>query len=80
MKTYEFSAKLTTEGKIEFPYAILKQLPPDREINIIVRVNEPTEEEEEEEDEEAENAAWHRLAVEQFFAGYSEEDAIYDKI
>jgi hypothetical protein len=45
----------------------------NQEVRVIVLVQEPT-------DIEEENAAWHRLAAEQFFADYSEEDAIYDNI
>ncbi|GEM_PF-6800632 len=41
-------------------------------------VNEPVDIEED--DEEKEAADWARLGTEQLFAGYSDEDAIYDKI
>lgn len=73
MKAYEFAAKVTTEGKIELPNAVLQQLPNNQQIKVIILVNEPTEEEQEE-------AAWHRLAAEQLLKGYSEDDAIYDTI
>jgi hypothetical protein len=39
---------------------------------VIVLISEPT--------EAGEQAAWSRLTAEQFFAGYSEADAIYDGI
>ncbi|WP_449419699.1 hypothetical protein [Phormidium nigroviride] len=77
MKAYEFPAKVTAEGKIEFPDNILKHLPNNKEVRIIVLVNESIDIEEYEIEE---NAAWHRLAAEQLLAGYSEEDAIYDNI
>jgi len=39
---------------------------------VIILLNEPTEREDEE--------AWTRLTAEQFFAGYSEADAVYEEI
>jgi hypothetical protein len=77
MKAYEFPAKLTTEGKLEFSDAILKQLPINQELKIIILVKEATDIEE---DEQQQNTAWRRLAAEQFFADYKEEEAIYDQI
>ena len=76
MKAYEFQVKLTAAGKLEFPDSVLKKLPIHQELRVIVLINEPTDIEEESE----ENAAWHNLAAEQFFADYSEEDSIYDEI
>ncbi|MEG3834421.1 MULTISPECIES: hypothetical protein [Microcoleus] len=73
MKAYEFPAKVTDEGKIEFPDTLLKYLAANQEVRVIVLVQEPT-------DTEEENAAWQILAAEQLLAGYSEEDAIYDNI
>ncbi|MCC3405923.1 MAG: hypothetical protein JGK17_10100 [Microcoleus sp. PH2017_10_PVI_O_A] len=73
MKAYEFPAKVTDEGKIEFPDTLLKYLAANQEVRVIVLVEDTT-------DTEEENAAWHRLAAEQLLAGYSEEDAIYDNI
>ncbi|NDJ23168.1 hypothetical protein GS682_16300 [Nostoc sp. B(2019)] len=72
MKAYEFPAKVTSEGKIEFPEAVLKQLTANQDIRVIVLVNEAI--------EENDDTAWHRLAAEQFFKDYSDADAIYDKI
>lgn len=71
MKAYEFPAKVTTEGKLEFSDAILKQLPSNQEVRVIILVNEPT---------DTEAADWSRLATQQFFADYSDTDAIYDEI
>ena len=77
MKAYEFPAKVTASGNLEFPETLLKLLPNNQEVRVIVLVNEPIDTVE---GEVEENAAWHRLAAEQFFAGDSEDDAIYDKI
>ncbi|MBD2607686.1 MAG: hypothetical protein KME54_09390 [Tolypothrix brevis GSE-NOS-MK-07-07A] len=73
MKAYEFPANVTTEGKIELPDVILQQLVNKQQVKVIILVNEPTEEEQEE-------AAWHSLAADQLLKGYSEDDAIYDRI
>jgi len=72
MKAYEFPAKVTPEGRLEFPESLLQHLPGNQQVRVIILVSEPIEEEEE--------AAWHRLAAEQFFADYSDADAIYDQI
>lgn len=77
MKAYEFPAKVTSEGKIDFPDDILKYLAVNQEVRVIVLVKEPTNSEA---DEVEEKTDWQRLAAEQFFADYSEEDAIYDEV
>jgi hypothetical protein len=73
MKAYEFPAKVTTEGKIELPDTILQQLSHNQQVKVIILVNEPREDQED-------DKAWNRLASEQLLKGYSEEDAIYDRI
>src|SRR5437868_2942364 len=71
MKAYEFPCKVTPEGRLELPEALTKLLPANQVVRVIILLNEPTEREDEE--------AWARLTAEQFFAGYSEADAIYDE-
>ena len=78
MKLYEFPAKATAEGKLELPDAMLKKLPPNQQVRVIVLVNKLVDIEED--DEEKEAADWARLGTAQLFAGYSDEDAIYDNI
>ncbi len=73
MKAYEFPAQVTTEGKIELPDTILQQLSHNQQVKVIILVNEPREDEED-------DKAWNRLASEQLLKGYTEEDAIYDRI
>ncbi len=73
MKAYEFPAQVTTEGKIELPDTILQQLSHNQQVKVIILVNESREDEED-------DKAWNRLASEQLLKGYSEEDAIYDRI
>ena len=72
MKAYEFTCKVTPEGKLELPMALTKLLPANQMVRVIVLLNEPTESDDEE--------AWARLTAEQFFASYSEADAVYDEI
>ena len=72
MRAYEYPVRVTSEGKLELPEALLKKLPPNQVVRIIVLLNESSEAEEQ--------AAWSRLTAEQFFAGYSEADAAYDNI
>ncbi len=71
MKAYEFPAKITPEGKLELPESLLKRLPNDQMVMVIALVSEQTDIEEQ--------ATWNRLTSEQFFAGYDQADAIYDK-
>lgn len=72
MKAYEFPIKVTPGGKLELPDALLNLLPVNQVVRVIVLISEPTDMEEQ--------AAWSRLTAEQFFAGYSKADAIYDRI
>lgn len=73
MKAYEFPAKITPEGRLEFPESLLQHLPSNQQVRVIILVSEPTEEEQEE-------AAWRPLPAEQFFTDYSDADAVYDQI
>ena len=72
MKAYELPIKVTPEGKLELPDALMKLLPANQVVRVIILVSEPADMEEQ--------AAWSRLTAEQFFAGYNETDAVYDKI
>jgi len=72
MKAYEIPIKVTKEGEIELLDALLELLPREQVVRVIILVPESTDAEEQ--------AAWSRLTTEQFFAGYSEADSIYDRI
>ena len=72
MKAYEIPVKVTPEGKVELPDALLASLPRNQTIRVIILVPEPSDQEE--------NAAWSSLTAEQFLAGYSETDSIYDRV
>ena len=72
MKAYEFQAKVMPDGKLDVPGALKEKLLHEPTVRVIVLINEPTDTYEQE--------AWSRLTAEQFFAGYSEADAIYNKL
>jgi hypothetical protein len=74
MKTYEFPAKLNPEGKLDLPEKLLKELPINQEIRVIVLVQETKDLESEE------NKYWSRIAIEQFFSEEDDSDSIYDEI
>ena len=75
MKAYEFQTKVTSDGKIEVPDAFLEEFLRMRMqgVRVIVLINKPTDAH-----YDYEEQAWARLTAEQFFAGYSDADAIYD--
>ena len=72
MKAYEFQTRVTSDGKIELPDAFFEELQRMQEVRVIVLISEPT-------DAQYEEHAWARLTAEQFLAGYSDTDAIYDQ-
>lgn len=42
MKAYEFPAKVTPEGRLEFPESLLQHLPSNQQVRVIILVGEPT--------------------------------------
>jgi len=72
MKAYEIPIKVTNEGKIKLLDALSELLPRNQVDRVIILIPEPT--------DAQEQAAWSRLTAEQFLAGYSEADSIYDRI
>lgn len=71
MKAYEFPAKISSEGTLQLPATVMKVLSDQQSVKVILLIDES--------DDETE-ADWNRLATEQFLAGYSETDTVYDKI
>jgi hypothetical protein len=74
MQAYEFPAKLNSEGKLDLPEQLLKELPINQELRVIVLVKETTDLESED------NKFWSRIAIEQFFSEEDDSDYIYDHI
>ncbi len=79
MRAYEFSAKVTGTGSLELPAALLELLSADQTVRVMVLVEEPSPAADQMPAED-EDAAWERLGAEEFLAGYSEADAIYDRM
>jgi hypothetical protein len=72
VKAYEFPTKLKSDGKLELPDTILKLIPNNQTVRVIILVSETTDAEE--------LAAWNKITAEQFLAGYNEADSIYDRM
>ena len=72
MKAYEFPVKITSDGKIELPDKLSKLLPNNQIVRVIILIGEQTDIDEQ--------MDWSRMTAEQFLAGYSEADAIYDRL
>lgn len=69
MKAYEFPIKMDRDGRIEVPDDLKSVLPADRNVRVILLVDETTDEQSE----------WKQNTAEQFLAGYAEADSIYDQ-
>jgi ribosomal 50S subunit-recycling heat shock protein len=67
MQAYEFNAKILKNGNLTVPVSIKKKLKEVKSARVILLF----------EDEEKE---WKVLATKEFFKGYSEKDAEYDKL
>ena len=63
---------MTAEGKLEIPEDLLASLPRGQSLRVIILIPEAPDSDE--------SALWARLTSEQFFAGYSESDSVYDTI
>jgi len=70
MKAYEFPTKVKSDGKLDLPDNILKLIPNDQTIRVIILVGES---------DTDERSVWSKITAEQFFAGYCEADSIYDR-
>jgi len=71
MKAYEIPLKLDKNGKLNIPDKILALLKKDETVRTIFLISE---------DDYADEPAWRMLTKDQFLKGYSESDAIYDRI
>ena len=73
VKAYEFQTRVTADGKLEVPEVLFEEIRAERTVRVIVLISEPT-------DARFEDQAWAHLTAEQFLAGYSDADAIYDQM
>jgi len=69
MKALEFESKLGANSDLTVPEHLAGQIPKEKAVRVIVLVPEGDEDQ-----------AWRRLAAEQFLAGYSDGDSIYDAV
>jgi hypothetical protein len=70
MLAHEFETKINPDGTLAVPKEIAAHIPTGQAIRVIVLYEEDTTEDED----------WDRMATEQFFKGYDEDDAIYDEL
>ena len=70
MKAYEFAGEVMADGQLKLPESALAQLAGHHAVKVIVLVQDTLQE----------AAEWRAMAAEQFLAGYSEADAVYDTL
>jgi hypothetical protein len=70
MNAYEFQAAVTPDHKLSIPDALFGKFETHKTIRVIVLIDESADEEQ---------ARAHRTA-EQFFTGYDDSDAVYDRL
>lgn len=80
MRAYEFPVKLNAAGSIELPAQLAALLADTPLARVILLIPETADVAEDTETETEEDAAWERLGAEEFLAGYSEADAVYDRM
>jgi hypothetical protein len=71
MEAYEFQARVAPDGRLVVPEAFIPKLLQQPVVRVIVLLGEPP--------GMYQDRAWSRLTAEQFLAGYSDADAIYDQ-
>lgn len=76
MRAYESTATVTREGTLELPKETVQLLPRECLVRVIVLVPELTDNN----SSASEDTAWSNLTAQEFFAGYSEADSIYDEM
>ena len=67
MKAIEFQTKLHDRSTIEIPTSFQDQFSAEQNLRIIVLI-----------EDQATDESFRQLVTKQFFAGYGDEDAIYD--
>jgi hypothetical protein len=68
MKALEFETTLTTDSKLTVPADLAVQIPKAEAVRVIVLLPDGS------------DADWQHLTAEQFLAGYSDSDSIYDAV
>jgi hypothetical protein len=69
MIAHEFQADVNPDGTLKLPEEVARRLPAGQRVRVLLLVA-----------ESEEDRDWQKLTTEQFIAGYSEADAIYDQL
>ena len=67
MQAYEYYAEVLSDGHLPIPENLKDKLKPDSKVRVMVLIDD-------------EDAAWNNFVMSQFLKGYSEKDAIYDRL
>jgi hypothetical protein len=65
MRAYEFESSVDDKGYMKLPLQLIKLIPKNKNLRAMLFI-------------EDEDNLWKGLVKEQFFAGYSDSDSIYD--
>ena len=68
MKTLEFETEVSEEHTLKIPPNLAQQVDVHQPVRVILLVG------------DGDDQGWKRLVAEQFLKGYSDSDAIYDKL
>ncbi len=67
MKTYEYEGQVLPDGHLSIPEDLKGKLKSDSKVKVMLLVDD-------------EEKAWEKMSISQFLKGYTEKDAIYDKL
>jgi hypothetical protein len=70
MRVLEFQAHLNPDHTLTVPPSIAQEIQGQQAVRVVLLVQ----------DKDDENQSWAALSTEQFLAGYSDGDAIYDQL
>jgi hypothetical protein len=70
MKVLEFQAQLNPDHTLTVPPSVAQQIQGQEAVRVVLLVH----------DKDDENQSWAAISTEQFLAGYSDGDAIYDQL
>ena len=73
MQVYEVPIDITPEGKLELPEALMDRVIRGQSVRLIALFDESSE-------GRGYDSDWAKVTAEQFLAGYSDADSIYDTI
>lgn len=67
MKAYEYYADVLTDGHLSIPEDLKGKLKPESKVRVMLLLDD-------------EDIAWNTFTMSQFLKGYSDKDAVYDKL